>query len=435
MNRFGRFRSNVVFRQEARPVLLVGAITALALIGDSMLYVVLPVYWQDAGLTALWQVGILLSINRLVRLPLNPVIGWLYQRIPIKAGLAAAVALAAVTTSGYGWGKGFALWLVLRSVWGLAWSFLRMGGYLTVIGCSNETNRGRLMGMYNGIWRIGSLAGFLLGGLLVPLVGLSAVSTAFGLAALAGLPVIALSVLPEVGRTERSARAGAAKQSALWSGPASQILLVGLAVSLLQAVVGATLTYIIDANHSDGAGILFAGIVVSSTALSGALQALRFAWEPFLAARFGALSDGPRGRAPYLIAALFASAVGYSLLPWNIPLPLWIAVVLFVMLAGTALTTLTDAIAADTARSTSVIALMTAYIVTTDLGAALGPALAYLTLHSAYGLEATFLSCAVVFVLLGLWYRLGKKTQTETNDETAGRREKGQEAKREGAPG
>ena len=55
---------------EQRQIRIVGIVTALTLFGDSMLYIVLPVYWKEAGLDALWQVGVLLSVNRLVRSPL-----------------------------------------------------------------------------------------------------------------------------------------------------------------------------------------------------------------------------------------------------------------------------------------------------------------------------------------------------------------------------
>ncbi|WP_152548991.1 hypothetical protein [Geomicrobium sp. JCM 19037] len=52
-------------------VIQVALITAIALFGDAMLFIVLPLYYSQFGLTALWQIGLLLSINRLIRLPLN----------------------------------------------------------------------------------------------------------------------------------------------------------------------------------------------------------------------------------------------------------------------------------------------------------------------------------------------------------------------------
>ena len=65
----------------SRQVIVISLITAACLIGDSMLYIVLPICFAQAGLSSLWEVGIILSVNRLVRLPLNPMVGWLYRHI------------------------------------------------------------------------------------------------------------------------------------------------------------------------------------------------------------------------------------------------------------------------------------------------------------------------------------------------------------------
>ena len=54
-------------------------VSAFCLTGDTMLYIALPLFWQECGLTALWQVGVLLAVNRLVRLPLNPLVRLLYR--------------------------------------------------------------------------------------------------------------------------------------------------------------------------------------------------------------------------------------------------------------------------------------------------------------------------------------------------------------------
>src|SRR4051794_4921507 len=113
--------------QNKRPVIILALITAVCLIGDSMLYVVLPIYWREIGLSSIWQVGVLLSVNRFVRLPLNPLIGWLYKRISTRTGIATAVILAGFTTISYGFAEGFLAWIILRTIWGAAWTFLRLG--------------------------------------------------------------------------------------------------------------------------------------------------------------------------------------------------------------------------------------------------------------------------------------------------------------------
>lgn len=400
-----------------RSVIIVGMISAIALVGDAMLYVVLPIYWQEAGLTALWQVGVLLSVNRFVRLPLNPVIGWLYHRIPLRTGLIVAVILAAFTTIGYGVWKGFAVWFILRSLWGIAWSFMRMGGYLTVIASSDDSNRGRLMGRYNGVWRLGSLAGVLFGGLFVPLAGLSTIAILFGILTIAALPLIFIL------RTSTSGDAAVQTQDVkgqfglgiIWTKPVRKILITGLTVSLLLAVFGSSLSYVIDLNYP--LGQMWLGIAITSTALSGILQAIRSAWEPFLATWIGHRSDGPKGRLPLFILMLSCAAAGYALLPWQSPIYLWILIVIFVMAISTSLTTLMDAMAADTARTSSVITVMTAYSVITDLGAALGPAFIYAMIGYPNGLVSAYIACAAVFLLVGYWHRPGHVRRTAVSRE------------------
>lgn len=166
---------------------MVSIVTALSLLGDSMLYIALPIYWKEAGLESIWQVGILLLINRFIRLPFNPLVGWIYQKISLQTGLIIAVILGSVTTLGYGFVKGFIGWLILRGIWGIAWSFFRIGGLSTVVYYAEENHRGKAMGLYNGLYRLGSLFGMLLGGLLVPIWGLTFISTIFGAISFTGL--------------------------------------------------------------------------------------------------------------------------------------------------------------------------------------------------------------------------------------------------------
>ena len=111
--------------QALRLARIMAAITAFCLIGDTMLYIALPLCWQACGLDALWQVGVLLAVNRLVRLPLNPLVRRLYARISRRTGMLLAVLLAAGTTLLYGLAQSFAVWLLLRCLWGLAWTLLR----------------------------------------------------------------------------------------------------------------------------------------------------------------------------------------------------------------------------------------------------------------------------------------------------------------------
>src|SRR5690554_3988948 len=105
----------------------VGATVGLAIMGDSLMYSILPLAASSLGI-ALPLVGVLLSANRLVRLLSNLGASRFYERMPPKWPFAISVALGLAATLAYGVVTGFALFLGARLLWGIAWSGLRQGG-------------------------------------------------------------------------------------------------------------------------------------------------------------------------------------------------------------------------------------------------------------------------------------------------------------------
>ncbi|TLX63214.1 MFS transporter [Stutzerimonas nosocomialis] len=383
-------------------IVTVALATALCLTGDSMLYIALPLYWREAGLDALWQVGVLLSINRLIRLPFNPLVGLFYRHFSVRTGLVLAVVIGIVSMFGYALASSFLAWLLLRALWGIGWSFFRIGGLSAVVHCAADHQRGRAMGLYNGLYRLGSLAGMLIGGLLVPVYGLQALALAFAAVSLLGVPLLLLYFrLPDrPAAVSAHAPLAPGQVSALaWR----RIQLGGFCIALLvQGVLAATLSALIE--HYYGSEIDLLGLLLSAAALAGLLQAARWSWETWLGARLGAWSDGPRGRVPLLIGSLGAMAMVFASLGVGLPLPVWLPLCLLAMLLCTALTTLNDALAADLARRGDVSRMMTRYSIGQDLGAALGPAMAFLLVGHAAGFAWLYGGGALLFaVLAGLW--------------------------------
>lgn len=396
----------VTAKRTPNDIVTVSLVTALCLAGDSMLYIVLPIYWREAGLDALWQVGVLLAVNRLIRLPFNPLIGALYGRISLKTGLLLAVLLGVITTTGYAFANGFLAWLALRALWGVAWSLFRIGGLSTVVYCAADDQRGRAMGLYNGLYRLGSLGGMLIGGLLVPVFGLPAMALAFGALSLLGIPLLLFGFRAPAGY-ERAPQATESLPMAALAIPSHwrRVVFNGFSIALLvQGVLAATLSALIAYLYGTQVDLL--GVLLGVTALSGLLQAARWSWETWLGARIGSLSDGPRGRLSLLVAAQAAMALGFGSLILSLPLELWLVMCLLVMLLCTALTTLGDALAADAARQGHVVRSMTHYSIAQDLGAALGPALAFLLLTVPGGFAWLYGGGALLFAgLAALWWR------------------------------
>lgn len=121
-----------------KSVIIIALITAVSVLGNEMLFIVMPIYWKFFGLTSIWQIGVLLSANRIIRLPINSLVGLCYEKMSKRSGLLLAVIFAVISTFSYGVFKGFGVLLAMRILWGIAWSFLRLGGYLTVISSSDR---------------------------------------------------------------------------------------------------------------------------------------------------------------------------------------------------------------------------------------------------------------------------------------------------------
>lgn len=384
---------------------MVALATALSLLGDSMLYIVLPIYWKEAGLDSIWQVGILLSINRIIRLPFNPFVGWLYQRISLKTGLILAIILGSITTLGYGIAQSFVFWLVLRGLWGIAWSFFRIGGLTTIVYFANDNNRGKLMGLYNGLFRLGSLFGMLLGGIFVPIVGLKFISIFFGCLSLIGILLVIKSLKTRL--TKQNSKEHKVEGSiSICSSLKYKILVVtsGFFITLIfQGIFTSTLSAIIA--HYYGQNITLFGIVISVTFLSGVIQAIRWMWEPYLGSKFGDWSDGQKGRLPLYISSLAFVGVPFGIISNHVSLIIWFTVILLVMLGATALTTLTDALASDIAKVSNAVSFLTVYSIVQDIGAAVGPVISYALLMLDDGFIYLYWGGSSIFIMLALiWF-------------------------------
>lgn len=397
---------------------IVAIVTALSLVGDSMLYITLPIFWKEAGLGSLWQVGFLLSINRFVRLPANPLIGWLYNRISLKTGLIIAIVIGSISTLGYGVVKGFLGWVILRSIWGIAWSFFRIGGLAVVVQYSHERERGKAMGLYNGLYRIGSLVGMLIGGILAPILGLQIVSILFGVLSFLGLPLLIKSLQTKSFKSQTKY-----KKITDRSFLHSKFYIITLVISsffitmFIQGVFTSTLSSLIE--HQYGRSIQIVGMMIGVTAFSGILQSIRWVWEPFLGSRIGGWSDGQRGRKPIFIGSLLLASISFGFLSLHMSLASWIFITLISMVSATAITTLMDALAGDIAKSSNAISFLTLYSVIQDIGAALGPFIGYFFIGFKFGFIYLYFGVSSIFLILAfVWLILHLKQTVSLNPKT-----------------
>ena len=179
-----------------RVLVPLGVATLLSLPGDLTLYAVLPAYAPALGL-GLGAVGLLLSVNRIVRLVSNPAVGLLTDCWGRRGLFLGGMALGALATLSYAlFGRVLILFLLGRVLWGIAWSLIAVAGNCMVIDVTEASDRGHRLGLLHAFTSAGHALNPLLGGIVAGYLGFEV-----ALAACAGLTaagfVIALVALPE----------------------------------------------------------------------------------------------------------------------------------------------------------------------------------------------------------------------------------------------
>ena len=96
-----------------RPVIMVSLLITSSLLGDQALYVMLPVAYTSLGLTPI-SVGLLLSMNRWVRLLTNVAAAWVLGSRPIRNVFCAVLVAGSCCSLAYAATTNLALLLLAR---------------------------------------------------------------------------------------------------------------------------------------------------------------------------------------------------------------------------------------------------------------------------------------------------------------------------------
>lgn len=370
---------------------------------------------EKSALLRWFQVGILLSINRFIRLPLNPLMGLFYKKYSIKTGILLAVILAGITTMGYGVATGFWAWFSLRALWGMGWALFKLGAFLLILEVATDQNRSSFIGTYNGLYRIGSLIGMLVGAFLADTYGLKIVAISFGAIAFLTIPIVLIFVPAKnsEGKPEKITNVPLRlflNRNVLW------ILLTGFLIMMsLEGMLTATLSHIIEVKF--GVTLTFLTFIVGAATLAGFIQAVRWMIVPIVSPKIGALIDKKNESNKLLVLFLLISTVLLVLTSINLPLLLWLFIMLTLLLVASILITISDSIAGNLAeKSSGKVRMMTFYIVAVDLGAAAGPLLGYI-LEKFIGIHALIWIAATIIILLAVrWKLVGDKEEVYKED-------------------
>ena len=384
-----------------RLVLLVGGTIGLAIVGDSYLYGTLPIEANNLGI-ALPLVGILLSVNRLVRLLSNTWASSVFEKLGPRRPFVLATVVALLTTAAYGAGWGFIVFLLARMGWGIAWSALRQAGYQAVW-TGGDRAKGRLMGMLWGIIRLGSAFSVLFGGFLRDRFGYR--TGVWGISAITVFAIpIALSIRWPAEPTPSSRAPASFRQGwreALKTPPGRRLLLAGFVHSAFEGILISTTSLFLVGRL--GGSELFPGLGARIGTLAGFLLALRWTSDMVFGPVIGALSDriGQARTLVVLAAVLLATILGVVGLS-GVSMILCLCV-LFISSAGLMITlaALASGVALRAERPHLYVGV---YATAHDAGSAIGPLLAYFA-TGLIGLDGQYLLAAVLLILAILRYR------------------------------
>ncbi|CAN5908100.1 MFS transporter [soil metagenome] len=122
---------------------LPGLVIALCMIGDTLLYAVLPLYHEDFGIS-LAMVGVLLSLNRWIRLLANSGVASLGDRVGPHTLMVVAAIGSVVSTTLYGLVENDAVQIAARMLWGVSYAALNLSTLAYAV--SDRANAGKRVG-------------------------------------------------------------------------------------------------------------------------------------------------------------------------------------------------------------------------------------------------------------------------------------------------
>ena len=355
--------------ENRRRFVLTAVIVALSLLGDALLYAVLPSR-PEAFSLRVWQVGILLGANRLVRLGTNELAGRLVRHSRSNRPLYGAIIAGSLITASYALPIGFWGLLAARLAWGACWSLFRVEGYLSALAISTSRTRGRIFAVYQAITRIGQGGGVLIGGLLVDTMGIAPTFLIFGCATLCGVFFLARAPRRQQGAPSPSASGQGKPLLGLWG--------CGLTLTMTEQMI-ANLTGRIVADRIGPILPLSLGV----TSLTGLLLGFRSFGNLLLGPLTGMIGDrfGRRRLLMLLITlqACFIAGIAFS--------RSWPMVVTFLLLkfaAGMGVHLLLYTLAGDLAPRRDGALHVSRFSTFLDLGTAAGPMVGF-AIYAGFG--------------------------------------------------
>lgn len=296
------------------------ALAALAFtggLGGGVVFPILPVVGQALGIAPA-MIGLILSLNRITRLGVNPLTGHLLDRFGARWPLVTGLFIEGLATLCFiaGLASPHATdWFLLgRALWGVGSSLLLVGSLTAALTLSVEHERGRATALVRMALTFGVPAGLLLGGLVADLVSARAAFIAAALITFGGMIVASFIAPRQTSAVERHrehaprARGAPVLRELLRPGPLWIIWVFNFIVFFsAQGVILASLVLIVHER-----GLQLPGLDAEGSA--GTLMAVMIGTSAVVSWIAGRSIDRRGNKSASLLPAAVSLACGFGLL-------------------------------------------------------------------------------------------------------------------------
>ncbi len=326
----------------------------LALLGDVLLYAVLPLHADAFGISLVW-VGVLLSVNRFVRVFAYGIIYKITDAVGTRNMTVVAVLGASLSTLMYGFVDGAWGLLFARALWGLCFATLVLS--VLAYAVTDTRKAGTRVGVSQSTQSIGPLMVLLGGTWLTTIIGPRDIFIWLGLVSLLALP-LALT-LP---RTATATKPKPARPTTRRFKPSQLDVILFLLAVAVDGLFSFTATLMVAERVSVSAAVIG----------GGALLALRDITR-MIVSPFAGMAGDRFGARTVFVTALSVVVLGLAIIGNG-----WLVTGAIVMLcAKAAAMALAPAVIVQSARpDESAMAQIARIQAARDLGAAVGPLMA-----------------------------------------------------------
>jgi len=322
-------------------------VLSIVLMGDALLYVVLPVSAAAFGIGLVW-VGVLLSANRFVRILAYGAIARVTARLGIRRTAIVTAMTGAASTLMFGLFEGGAVLLFARLLWGLSFAALTL--ICLAYAVDDRERAGARVGLSRAIQQAGPALSLTAGAWLAGVAGPQTAFLFIGIASFAAVP-FAMTLPRETKAAEREQTPWLPKPQSL---------------DLLFFAIG----FAVDGVFTMTITLILADIVSLETAIlsGGAILAFRRGAEAVVAPLGGVLGDR-FGIGKALFASTLLSAAGLAAIAMG-----WVVGGAIAVIVGRAvLAAVGPAAVALRASHGQIMHRLAAMQTWRDFGAALGP--------------------------------------------------------------